>query len=99
MTIGRSNRVSRTAAALVLSVVLGLAWAVGSSGATLPPGVTLYNATFGNGTFVSVGCGGAIFSSTNGGPWEQRVSGTTNRLEAVGFGGGLFIAAGANGTL
>jgi hypothetical protein len=67
--------------------------------AVLPTNVTLYAAAFGSGTFVSVGANGAIFSSTNGGPWEQRVSSTTNRLESVAFGGGLFLAAADNGTL
>lgn len=67
--------------------------------ATLPPGVTLYGATFGGGTFVSVGANGVIYSSVSGGPWTPRTSGTTNRLEAVAFGGGLFMAAGEDGTL
>lgn len=67
--------------------------------AVLPGNVTLYAATFGAGTFVSVGSDGAIFSSTNDGPWEQRLSGTTTRLEAAAFGGGLFVVAGENGTL
>jgi hypothetical protein len=65
----------------------------------LPPNVTLYAAAFGNGTFVSVGAGGAIYSSVSGGPWTPRVSGTTNRLDAVAFGGGLFLAAAENGAL
>src|SRR5688572_18223998 len=81
-----------------LCVLFGALTSQGLS-AVLPTNVTLYAATFGGGTFVSVGANGVIYSSSSGGPWQPRVSGTTNRLEAVTFGGGLFVAAGENGTL
>ncbi len=81
------------------SLVLFLCLALGVRAAALPPGTTLYDAAFGNGTFVGVGANGAIFSSVAGGAWEARSSGTTNELRAVAFGGGRFVAAGANGLL
>src|SRR5829696_6602763 len=69
---------------MALMVLLGF-FTVHAESAILPPNVTLYSAAFGNGTFVSVGAGGAIYSSVNGGPWTQRVSGMTNRLDSVAF--------------
>src|SRR5687768_436622 len=54
--------------------------AVASSRIALSASQTLYDATFGAGSFVSVGANGIILSSINGGPWESRVSGVTNDL-------------------
>jgi hypothetical protein len=80
-------------------LLMFLCLALGVRAAALPAGTILYDAAFGNGTFVGVGANGAIFSSVAGGAWEARPSGTTNELRAVAFGGGRFIAAGANGLL
>lgn len=65
----------------------------------LPLGQTLYDVTFGGGSFVAVGANGTIFSSVNGGAWSLRTAVVTNDLRAVAFGGGVFVAAGANGAL
>lgn len=67
--------------------------------APLPPEQTLYDVTFGSGTFVAVGANGTIFSSVNGGAWSARSSGVSNTLRAVAYGGGVFVAAGDNGVL
>src|SRR5215207_5055078 len=61
------------------------------------PYQTLYDAAFGETTFVSVGANGSIYSSVNSGLWELRASGTTNNLLAVTYGDGAFVAAGAYG--
>src|SRR5687768_7776148 len=74
---------------------LGLA----SAAAALPPNQTLNDAAFGDTAFVSVGANGTIYTSVNSGPWELRVSGTTNSLLAVAYGDGMFVAAGARGTI
>jgi hypothetical protein len=81
------------------AVLLLLLMALTGRAAPLPPGQTLYDVTFGGGTFVAVGANGTIFSSVNGGAWSLRTAVVTNDLRAVAFGGGLFVAAGANGTL
>jgi hypothetical protein len=53
----------------------------------------------GNKTWVVVGSGGIIFSSTDSNTWIQRTSPTANILNAASFGNSTFVAAGAAGTL
>jgi hypothetical protein len=67
--------------------------------APLPPEQTLYDVTFGAGTFVAVGANGTIFSSVSGGAWGPTSSGVSNTLRAVAYGGGSFVAAGDHGVL
>jgi hypothetical protein len=54
----------------------------------------LYCVTYGNGTFVVVGSGGTILTSSDGVTWTQRTSGTSNRLYGVTYGNGTFVAVG-----
>src|SRR5262245_11849962 len=82
-----------------LGVVLMLVSALAGRAAPLPPEQTLYDVTFGAGTFVAVGANGTIFTSVNGGPWNPIASGVSNTLRAVAYGGGIFVAAGENGVL
>ena len=53
----------------------------------------------GNKTWVVVGSGGIIFSSTDSNTWIQRTSPTANILNAASYGNNVFVAAGATGTL
>ncbi len=55
-------------------------------------------ATTGN-TYVTVGQGGTIYSSSNAVTWTLRNSGTTANLNAVVFAGSQFVAAGDGGTI
>jgi hypothetical protein len=57
------------------------------------------DATYGNGTWVAVGLGGALFSSSDGRVWYPRPSGTTVNLRAVAYGAGTFVAVGENGLI
>lgn len=58
----------------------------------------LWSVTYGNGTFVAVGLGGTIVTSTNGIQWADRSMGLT-RLFGVRYGNGYFVAVGENGTI
>src|SRR5262245_32066746 len=49
-----------------------------------------YSVAYGDGTFVAVGIGGQLYSSPNGVNWTPQVSGTTNILNSVTCGNGLF---------
>ena len=72
-------------------------WTAKTSGTTaqLRGGVTNPSATY-----VVVGSGGTIVTSTDGGNnWTTPGSGTTNDLHAVGWGNNLFVAVGALGTI
>lgn len=71
--------------------------------------ITIYGTAYGNGVFV-VGCNkGNVWTSANypstglpipaSGPSNFRNTGTTNDLQGVAFGKGIFVAAGANGTI
>src|SRR6267143_4678432 len=70
-------------------------WASQTSGTTND----FYAVAYGKGTFVAVGIGGLLCSSSDGVSWTPQTSGTTNDLESITFGNGLFVAAGANGTV
>jgi hypothetical protein len=60
----------------------------------------LYGVAFGNNMFVTVGEGGAIFTSLNGATWNRRRSACTDVLLAtVTFGNGRFVAGGESGTI
>jgi len=54
----------------------------------------LRSTTFGNNTYVAVGDGGTILTSTDTVTWIPRLSGTTNRLNGVRYGANGFIAVG-----
>src|SRR5690242_12482114 len=86
-------------AARSLAVLLLVLTALTGRAVPLPQGQTLYDVTFGDGTFVAVGANGTIFSSVDGGAWIRRTAVVTNDLRAVAFGGGVFVAAGVNGAL
>src|SRR5215475_1306780 len=60
---------------------------------------TLHSASFGAGSYVVVGDGGSILSSTDTITWVPRMSGTTNRLNGVRYGGSGFVAVGDHGTI
>ena len=53
--------------------------------------------TFGNGTYVAVGNGGAILASSDAANWTVWPSGPTNNLNAVTYGNGTFVAVGDGG--
>jgi subtilisin family serine protease len=57
------------------------------------------DATYGNSLFVSVGYGGAVFTSANGSNWTGQTSGTGNNLYGVAYGNSTFVAVGASGTI
>ena len=71
---------------------------------TSPPGpfgarVHLYDVTYGNGLFVTVGGdNGTILTSPDGTTWAKRNSGTSNDLYGVTYGNGLFVTVGEYGT-
>lgn len=73
-------------------------WSLRSSGVTN----SLLGSTYGNGTFVTVGEGGLILTSSDGVDWTQRESGITESLRCVTFGDHGFVVAGGeysvNGT-
>ena len=50
-----------------------------------------------NSQFVAVGTSGSIYTSSNGAGWTRQTSSTTNSLEALAYGGGLYVVATANG--
>ncbi len=94
--------------ALLVMALLGLLLPAISSAAPfeswewinpLPQGNDLYGVTYGNGTVVAVGHGGAIITSTDGIVWSKRVSGTDKALFGVTFGNGVFVAVGEDGVL
>jgi len=74
----------------------------GSAGATWTVRAfndTLYDITYGNGTFVVVGQLGTILTSRNGITWTVQASGTSNDLNAVTYENGAFVAVGEEDTL
>lgn len=74
----------------------GDSWTSGTSGIS----DNLYGVCYGGGTFVAVGAGGTIITSTNGVLWETSTSGTTSNLYSVSSNGsGTFVAVGAGGTV
>jgi len=61
--------------------------------------VHLYDVTYGNGLFVTVGGdNGTILTSPDGTTWAKRNSGTSNDLYGVTYGNGLFVTVGEYGT-
>ena len=62
-------------------------------------GARIRGVTYGNGRYVAVGHGGAIFTSQSGKHWTERRSGTESVLRGVAFGNGLFVAVGPGRTL
>ena len=73
-----STPIGTTARSLAL-LLLALTALTGRA-VPLPPGQTLYDVTFGDGTFVAVGANGTIVSSVNGGAWVLRTAVVTPRL-------------------
>lgn len=57
----------------------------------------LYDVAWGNGTFVAVGSGGRVLTSTNGDQWQEQTSGATVDLHGVRFIDGQFVAVGDQG--
>jgi len=49
--------------------------------------------------FVAVGESGSLFTSSDGGAWEERSSGTAQFLRDVTYGGGTFVVVGGGGTI
>jgi hypothetical protein len=47
--------------------------------------------------FVIVGEAGTVLTSPDGITWTSHTSGTSNLLECIAYGNGLFVAAGYNG--
>jgi len=59
----------------------------------------LYEVTYGNGLFVTVGDKGTILTSLDENSWTERTSGTSRHLRGVTFGDGLFVTVGRSGTI
>ena len=51
----------------------------------------IYGVTYGNNTFVAVGDGWNILTSSNGTSWTSRTSGTNMRIDDVIFGKNIFV--------
>ena len=60
---------------------------------------SLLSVTYANGTFVSTGSNGAIFTSADGINWLQEQTGLSNNLNGVIGTNGVFVTVGDNGTL
>jgi hypothetical protein len=59
----------------------------------------LLGVCYGAGLFVTVGSGGAVYTSVTGENWTLQVSCTTNWLCGIAYGNGVFVAAGDAGTI
>ena len=71
----------------------GASWTAGS----VFSGVTWRGATFGGSTFVIVGQGGYLSTSTDGTAWTTRTSSfDANNIFDVAYAGGTFVASGQN---
>ena len=79
---------------VILNSLDGVAWIK-----TLETPHRLYEVSFANERFVSVGGAGAILTSTNGIDWTGADSNTTNALRGVTYGNGQFLAVGEQGTV
>jgi len=72
---------------------------------TSPPGpfgarVHLYDVTYGNGLFVTVGGdNGTILTSPDGTTWAKRNSGTSEEFLGVTYGNGIFLTIGLDGNI
>ncbi|WP_138754460.1 InlB B-repeat-containing protein [Paenibacillus sinopodophylli] len=55
--------------------------------------------SYGNGTYMAVGYGGNIWSSSDGESWTQQTSDTTTHLFDVAYGNNMFVAVGGNETI
>jgi len=64
-----------------------------------PNGNDLNGVAYGNGTFVAVGGGGTIMTSTDGHLWEQQESGFDEQLNQVIFAQNAFLAVGEGGVI
>lgn len=72
----------------------GVSWANGSTGTS-----TNFNAICkGEGKFIAVGDGGAIYVSTDRRNWSPRASGITQNLKGIAYGLGIFVAIAQNGS-
>jgi hypothetical protein len=66
--------------------------------ATIDAGFTIRGIAYDGTTYVAVGDGGQIWTSTNLTAWTSRTSGfSTSNIRGVAFGGGTFLAVGALG--
>src|SRR6266511_2623380 len=64
-----------------------------------PTTTALRDVCYGNGSFVAVGVGGIIATSTNGVGWTQATSGTSDWLSGVTYANGMFVAVGSTNIL
>jgi hypothetical protein len=55
--------------------------------------------SYGNGMFVAAGESGSLYTSSDGGDWKERSSGTGRSLRDVAYGGSAFVAVGEGGTI
>lgn len=60
---------------------------------------SLFAVTYTNGTYMVVGSGGTILTSTNASSWVQRASGTTGTLTKVAYGKDLYVVVGNDGII
>lgn len=73
----------------------GVKWTTEKTGLAMEPN----SAAYGNGRFVAVGKGGAIYSSTDGTSWKLETPWIHYNLNEVSYGGGFWVAVGTDGTI
>lgn len=104
-TVNTFSAVAYGVSTIVVGDTTGNIVTSGNNGATWTDrtspfgGTAIRSIDYDNGTFVAVGDGGKIATSTDGITWTLSASGTTNALMTVNYGNGTFVAAGASGTL
>lgn len=58
-------------------------------------GNTLRDITYGNGTYIAVGDGATVLTSSNGTSWAAASTGTTTDLRSIDYGNNTFVAVGS----
>jgi hypothetical protein len=83
--------------AALISADGGLTWTVGRSFDAGQP--TFRGIIAAEGTYIAVGSGGTIQSTSDGLTWAALASNTSNDLNAIAYGNGRYIAVGNGGTI
>jgi len=98
---GRTIRVKVVLLLLQISSIIALGGALDewSWRNPVPTGNPVAGMNFVNGSFVALGEGGSVASSTNGDFWTTARIPTTNSMKRLSYGGGRYVAAGARGTV
>lgn len=89
-----SARLEASTSLLIASSANKINWSIDSS---IP--VSVVDIAYGNSIFVTVGNGGAIYTSPDGITWTSRTSGTTQALNCVVYLNNLFLIGGNSGVI